>query len=332
MVENHMPMCHRLTMDALAGLLDGPRARDAFLLHAVFTPPWSIRVEDEAPLTLVVMLRGSAFFTGARGPGLLGPGDVVLARGPAHYTLADSPHTPPDIRVLPGQVCVDPGGHLLAQSMALGVRTWGNCIAGENAMLIGTYEHSAEISNRVLSRLPSDVVLHDLDSPLVGLVVSEISVEAPGQGAVLDRLLDLLLVTSLRRIFAAAADLAPDWYAAGQDPVADRAIQLMHHHPEHQWSVATLAQACDVSRATLARRFTEVVGEPPMSFLTGWRLALAADLLADTDSTIGSVATKVGYSNAFALSAAFKRVHGIAPSEYRSGGGVQAASRLRDRP
>lgn len=303
-------------MDALAGLLDGPRARGAFLLQAVFTPPWSIRVEDEAPLSIVVQLRGTAVFTG-REPMPLAAGDIVLARGPAPYTLADSIDTPSDIRILPGQVCVDPSGHLLDQSMTLGVRTWGNSGSGETAMLIGTYEHATEVGARVLSRLPAEVVLHGLDSPLIALLAAEISHDAPGQAAVLDRLLDLLLVTSLREVFSSASDYAPTWYAARADPVAGRAIQLMHHHPAQPWSVASLAEACGVSRATLARRFTRLVGEAPMTFLTSWRLAVAADLLADPDHTIASVAARVGYANAFALSAAFKRMHGIAPTQYR---------------
>lgn len=214
-------------------------------------------------------------------------------------------------------VCIDPLGHLLDQSMALGVRTWGNAVFGETAMLIGTYERATEVGARVLSHLPSDAVLRGLDSPLIALLASEISHDSPGQAAVLDRLLDLLLVTGLREVFSAATDRAPTWYAARMDPVAGRAIQLIHHHPAHPWRVASLADACGVSRATLARRFTDLVGEPPMTFLTGWRLAVAADLLTDPDSTIGSVASRVGYTNAFALSAAFKRVHGISPSEYR---------------
>ncbi len=91
------------------------------------------------------------------------------------------------------------------------------------------------------------------------------------------------------------------------------------HAPQRRapWTVALLASACGVSRAAFARRFTELVGEPPMTFLTGWRLAIAADLLAAPDSTVGSVATQVGYGNAFALSTAFKRVHGVSPANYR---------------
>ena len=73
-----------------------------------------------------------------------------------------------------------------------------------------------------------------------------------------------------------------------------------------------------MSRAALARRFTELVGEPPMAFLTGWRLALAADLLREPDTTIGAVARQVGYGSSFALSAAFKRVRGMSPQEYRA--------------
>lgn len=82
--------------------------------------------------------------------------------------------------------------------------------------------------------------------------------------------------------------------------------------------MAELARATNVSRAALARRFTDLVGEPPMAYLAGWRLALAADLLREPDATVGAVAKRVGYGSSFALSAAFKRVRGISPSEHRA--------------
>lgn len=305
-------------MDALAGLLDGPRARDAFLLRAVFSPPWSLRIEDEAPLSVVVVTRGTAVFTGSSGPVELAEGDVVLARGPAAYSFADSADRPSDIRILPGQVCIDPRGQLLDQSMALGVRTWGNAADSETVMLIGTYEHATAVGARVLAALPSDLVLRDLETPLVELLSTEMHSDDPGAEAVLDRLLDLLLVTCLRRVLSDGSEVAPAWYAAQDDPVAGTAIRLMHHHPAHPWTVASLAAACGVSRAAFARRFTALVGEPPLGFLTGWRLALAADLLASTDETVGSVASRVGYGTGFALSAAFKREHGVSPREFRT--------------
>jgi AraC-like DNA-binding protein len=83
--------------------------------------------------------------------------------------------------------------------------------------------------------------------------------------------------------------------------------------------VASLASGAGISRAAFARRFAALVGEPPMSYLAGWRIALAADLLRETDDTLESVARKVGYANAFALSAAFKRVRGVSPSMHRAG-------------
>ena len=83
--------------------------------------------------------------------------------------------------------------------------------------------------------------------------------------------------------------------------------------------MATLAAKAGVSRATLARRFTELVGEPPMAYLTTWRLTLAADLLREPDATVGAVARRVGYGSPFALSAAFKRVRGVSPRDHRLG-------------
>ncbi|UMG92086.1 helix-turn-helix transcriptional regulator [Nocardioides sp. TF02-7] len=94
-------------------------------------------------------------------------------------------------------------------------------------------------------------------------------------------------------------------------------LGLMHGRPAHPWTVGSLADAAGISRAALARRFTDVMGEPPMAYLTGWRLALAADLLSDPEATIASVARQVGYSTPFALSAAFKRERGMSPQQYR---------------
>ena len=112
----------------------------------------------------------------------------------------------------------------------------------------------------------------------------------------------------------------PAWYAAQGDPVVGPALRLMQHHPEHPWTVADLADRAGVSRASFARRFTELVGEPPVAFLIGWRIALAADLLLEPDATIASVARQVGYATPFALSAAFKRERGISPRDHRRGG------------
>ena len=91
----------------------------------------------------------------------------------------------------------------------------------------------------------------------------------------------------------------------------------MQNDPGRPWTVATLAASVGVSRALLARRFHELVGEPPMTFLTGWRMALAADLMVEPDATVTAVARAVGYGSPFTFSTAFKRAHGRSPRAYR---------------
>jgi AraC-like DNA-binding protein len=308
-------------MDAVAGLLDGPRARGAFLLRTVVDPPWSLRIRDEAPLTLVAVVRGSAWIVPDAADAVrIEPGDVAILRGPDHYTVADDPGTPPQVEILPDQRCVAVGGSDLPQPMDLGVRTWGTNPAGATMLLTGTYGLHGDVSRRLLDALPPLLTLRDgdVDAPYVDLLAAEIAKDEAGQEAVLDRLLDLLLIAVLRAWFARPDAGAPRWYRAQSDPVVGRALRLLHHSPAEPWSVERLAAACGVSRAALARRFTELVGEPPMSFLTGWRIALAADLLLEPGATIASVAAQVGYGSPFALSAAFKRVRGISPAEHRA--------------
>jgi len=177
-----------------------------------------------------------------------------------------------------------------------------------------------EVSQRLLRALPTLLVLRegDWDSPLIPLLADEIVKDEPGQEAVLDRLLDLLLIAVLRAWFARPGAGAPAWYRAYGDPVVGRALRLIHHNPAHPWTVAELASATNVSRAGLARRFNDLVGEPPMAFLAGWRIALAADLLREPGTTIGAVASQVGYGSPFALSTAFKRLRGISPQQHRA--------------
>jgi AraC-like DNA-binding protein len=308
-------------MDSVAGLLDGPRAREAFLLRSVMDPPWSLRIQDEAPLTLVAMVRGQASIVPDAGdPVRLGPGDVAVLRGPEPYTVADDPATPPQAVIHPGQRCTTPEGEELAEMTDLGVRTWGNSPDGATMMLTGTYQMDGEVSGRLLRALPALLVVADdaWDSPLIPLLAAEIVKDEPGQEAVLDRLLDLLLIAVLRAWFARPEAEAPGWYRAHADPVVGPALRMLHHDPAHPWTVAALADATGVSRAALARRFNALVGEPPMTFLTGWRIALAADLLREPGATVGSVADRVGYGSPFALSTAFKRVRGMSPQQHRA--------------
>lgn len=308
-------------MDGLSALLTGPRAQQAFLLQAVFDPPWGLDVRDEAPLTIVVMLGGEAWIQAEDlDDHHLTTGDVALIRGPDHYTMADRPGSPMQVIVNPDQSCTTVDGRDAVMSMLRGVRTWGNSAEGRTRMLIGTYNLESEVSQRLLRALPRLVTLRDdeWESPFVDYLAEEMVKEQAGQDAVLDRLLDLVLMTAIRAWFERPDSQAPGWYLAESDPAVGDAIRMLHHDPAHPWTVAELAAAAGMSRASLARRFTDVVGEPPLTFLTNWRITLAADLLAEPGTTLGAVAHQVGYSTPYALSTAFKRVRGISPTEHRA--------------
>jgi AraC-like DNA-binding protein len=308
-------------MDVVAGLLNGPRAQQAFLLRSSLTSPWSLRVQDQAPITVVAVVAGTAWALPQAGQAVrLGRGDVAVLRGPDPYTFADDPATLPQVIIHPGQRCTTPDGQELPEMRQLGVRTWGNSPDGTTVMVTGTYQVLSEICEPLLDALPPLVVVRgdSWDTPLVPLLADETVKDEPGQEAVLDRLLDLLLIAVLRTWFSRPEAEPPAWYRAHGDPVVGRALRLLHDDPAHPWTVAELATAANVSRAAMARRFTSLVGQPPLAYLTTWRLAMAADLLREPDTTIGAVAGRVGYGSSFALSAAFKRVRGISPREHRA--------------
>jgi len=316
-------------VDALVDLLDGPRARGAFVKRAVLEPPWSLRIEDRAPLTLVALVKGAAWVVHDDGePVAMRPGDVAIIRGSDPYTVASAPGIAPQVVVHPGQHCTTPDGVSLAEAMELGIRTWGKSLTGSTAMLVGTYQVDGDVSRRLLAALPPRLILSDdaLDGTLVGLLGKELAKDDPGQEAVLDRLLDLLLIAVLRAWFARPDAEAPGWYRAHGDAVVGAALRMLHDDPSRPWTVASLAAAVGVSRAALARRFMALVGEPPMTYLAAWRLSLAADLLREPEATVGSVAHQVGYASPFALSTAFKRVHGVSPRQHRVAAAAAAAA------
>src|SRR5829696_4441197 len=161
-------------MDAIAGLLDGPRARGAFLLKLTFDPPWALRIQDEAPIAVISAVRGSTLIIAeGEAPVRLAPGDVAIARGPRPYVIADDPETPVQIVVDPGQHCRTPDGEDLKLANALGTRTWGNAADGGTVLMTGVYESAGEISGRLLRALPPLIVMR-VDSPLVPLLADEI--------------------------------------------------------------------------------------------------------------------------------------------------------------
>ncbi len=308
-------------MDNLGGLLDAPRARGAFALRAVMRSPWSLRDIANSPLTLIAGVEGTFWLLPDQGDAIrIGPGDIAIVRTPVHYNLADAADTRPQMIVHPGQDCRDLDGNSLHDAMMHGNRTWGNDAQGSTLFLVGAYEHLSDISDRLLRALPPVLSLtrSDWQSPLVDLLCQEVVKDEPGQAAVLDRLLDLLVTAVLKAWFARQDSGRPEWWRFQGDRIVERVLRLMHDNPAHPWTLQQLASEAGASRASLARRFQELVGEAPMTFLKNWRMALAADLLSQPDETVGSVSEKVGYASPFAFSAAFKRVRGISPNQHRA--------------
>jgi len=157
--------------------------------------------------------------------------------------------------------------------------------------------------------------------PVMEHLAAEAAADTPGQQVVLDRLLDWLLVCAVREYFDRPGGEPPTWYAAQRDPVVGAALALLHAEPAAPWTVSSLAGRAGVSRSTLAKRFADLVGEPPLTYLARWRMTLAADLLTEREgATVAEVAHAVGYRDAFAFSVAFKRIRGVSPSGFRVAG------------
>ncbi|GAB2883631.1 hypothetical protein GCM10027074_60310 [Streptomyces deserti] len=200
-----------------------------------------------------------------------------------------------------------------------GTDPWDPADPDSTLLLSGLYTVDGGVPARLLAALPPLAVIEaDVGTcPGSRTAFEEITREEPGQQILLDRTLDLMLITALRAWFTRPGAAVPAWYRAHSDPVVGPALRLLHAHPAHPWTLPALAAKTGVSRANLARRFSALVGQPPMTCLRQRRLALAADLLHEGDATLSAVAARAGFANAFALSAAFKREHGVSPNEYR---------------
>lgn len=266
------------------------------------------------------MLRGEAWIVDGDESQRLDPHDIGIVVGPKPFDVTSDPATNPTPMYIQTQtgVCFAVDG-TPDEGIALGARTCGLQLDADDAMLTGSFTVTGRIADRLLDALPRVLVVPRAvqRTAALQLLEAEIMREEPGQQAILDRLLDLVLAGALRDWFALPEATVPGWYQASSDPVVGAALAAIHDTPHRAWTVELLAREALVSRATLARRFTELLGEPPMSYLSGWRLCLAADLLERNDATVESVAHEVGYSSGYSLSTAFHREYGVRPSDHR---------------
>ncbi|MBC7842879.1 MAG: AraC family transcriptional regulator [Gemmatimonadaceae bacterium] len=138
-----------------------------------------------------------------------------------------------------------------------------------------------------------------------------------GGATMLTRMAELMFVEVVRRHLDALPQQQVGWLAGLRDPIIGPALTELHRRPAHQWTLAELASEVATSRSVLAERFSQVIGIPPMQYLTHWRLQLAAEQLASCSTTVAAVGTRVGYESEAAFSRAFKRATGESPGTWR---------------
>lgn len=328
-------------MDTLSEVLENLRSSGALIGKNLLTPPWAIRLETGSALTVATMLRGKGWLhRDGHAPLRMEQRDLVVLSGPGTGLITDDAaadvaptRTAPTCTVSASGVCTDPRGAAWEETTDLGDAVAGQCLDADHVLLNGTFRTHGRIADRLLESLPPVIVVPRAQqrSRAPELLEEELENTELGRQAVLDKLLDLVLIGALRDWVRLPDAAAPAWYKATTDPVVGAAIAAIHADPARAWTVDALARISAVSRASFARRFAEMMGEPPISYLAAWRLCLAADLIEGTADTLESIARRVGYSSAHALSAAFTREFAMRPSHYRSqsrSGESQAAEPL----
>ncbi|MFL6113560.1 MAG: AraC family transcriptional regulator [Catenulispora sp.] len=321
-------------MDALSDLLHRSRAGNADVRQLIQRPPWSMTFADAPPLTVFAALGGRAVVRLEDLPEIppveLAAGDVAVVTVSRRHTISDDLTTAPQVVIRAGHKrLLGPDDRHANPANALAPRTYGDGLPGATTVIRGAYALQGDAGRRLLSTLPplAKVAANPRIGAALELLTSEAARDEPGQDAVLYRMLDLILVLTLREGCAQSGLERPTWYRALSDAAIGAALERVHSDPAHHWTVAGLATAAGMSRAAFAARFTELVGQPPLTYLTDWRMTLAADMLRDgSEMTVAAAARAVGYLDASAFSVAFKRVKGVSPSRWSQQTAASATS------
>jgi AraC-like DNA-binding protein len=175
--------------------------------------------------------------------------------------------------------------------------------------------------NPLLTALPRVIVIQDQEGSVLASYVRSAVAESKdpriGGQCVLGRLSELMFVHVVRRYLETLPENRTDWLAGLRDPFVGRALAACHRDPARAWTIESLARQAGLSRSALAERFTQYTGQPPMQYLTNWRMQLAANHLLGGTESVAAVAGRVGYESEAAFSRTFKKVVGAPPSQWR---------------
>lgn len=312
-------------VDALSDVLAAVRLSGAAFLDAEFSAPWCIAAhvgpEDcrslgPAPAHIIAyhyVVDGRLLLSvGEAAPLEVGAGEIVLLPRNDPHRLASAPGLAP--------VQVDPFIRPPAADRPAFLRHGGG---GESTRIVCGFIGCDAPHNPLLSTLPSvlrPAVKDDDDTwfrSSFHRAAGEFAQGGIGSATVLGKLAELLFVEGVRRYLMTLPEEQTGWLAGLRDPIVGRALGLLHAHVAEPWTTEILAREAGLSRSAFAERFTELIGMPPMKYLAGWRLQLAATRLRDSPRSTAQIAYDVGYESEAAFCRAFKRHFGKTPAAWR---------------
>ncbi len=297
-------------MDVLSEVMEGVTIRGSVFCHGEVRAPWCLYGGTEGTCLFHVVVDGEAIgWVDDAEAVTLRRGDLMLlTRGRQHW-VGSGRDAPP----MPLWRSVEPEDSGFARLTSGG--------DGAPATLIcGTFDMSEMQTHPLLRALPDVMVVrgHDSDWLLATLTAldAQINTGALGSFAVVNRLAEILFVQAIAA-WVETAEADHGWIRGLGDANVGRALARIHSSPGESLNIDSLAQTAGMSRSSFYRRFTELLGEPPATYLRQWRMALAARWLNDTQRTLEQISGELGYSGLPAFSRAFKADFGVPPSEFR---------------
>lgn len=301
-----------LNFNVLDDVLDTLRFRGSIFFHSSLAAPWGMSLSAHSPPRFHIALEGG-FYVGAGQDQLtVDAMDIVMLSEGREHWIADQPGRKLVPSSLAGDACGL--GRPLFQQGAI-----------TNRLMCGLVEYDNASLHPIIDLLPPIFQIsgiHAADS--IWLTVQQIDTEIvrsqSRKNLVIDRLTEVLCIQLMHK-YISENHYLEGFLSALKDPRLIRVLQLIHQHVEHHWTLDTLGAAAGMSRATLQRRFKDVVGQSPMSYLGQWRMSKAYQLLKYSNASLDNIADLVGFADARTLRIAFQREYQLTPSELRKSSG-----------